>query len=65
MLTARPADLQLFFDAFMVVAFRPEVMDSSVSVVGCWGQSLGISGRVHGFSGCIKANISGIFGKGL
>ena len=33
MLAARPADLQVFFDAFMVVAFRPEVMDSTVSVV--------------------------------
>ena len=33
MLAARPGDFQVFFDAFMVVAFRAEVMDGTVSVV--------------------------------
>ena len=33
MLAERPGDFQVFFDAFMVVAFRAEVMDGTVSVV--------------------------------
>ena len=33
MLAARPGDFQVFFDAFMIVAFRAEVMDGTVSVV--------------------------------
>ena len=33
MLTARPSDFQVFFDAFMVVAFRADVMDGTTSVV--------------------------------